>query len=271
MGTTLDERTPAEHRARYEALKARAANRRETEPHAYGAPPEIEQLWIVSRETIPGGWYATTRVRRGESLRIADPGGLAKATVMLWNADETSERYNAGDTVKLQWTARLGSGRLLFSDMGRVLASITHDDCGTHDALIGGSTEATNRRRYGAAAFRNDRDNLVLAACKLGLGVADVPTPLGLFADVGVDEAGRFVWRGAAARPGRAIDLRAEMNLLVAVSNCPHPLDPRPHYEAGPLDIAVWRSPPPDADDFARHNGEEAERGFENTDREFAA
>ena len=115
------------------------------------------------------------------------------------------------------------------------------------------------------------RDNLVLAAGKLGLGVADVPTPIAFFADLRTDDEGRFVWHGGPAAPGRLVELRAEMNLLVAASNCPHPFDPRPDYAPGPIEATVWRSPPPAADDPARHNGEEAERGFINTDREFGA
>jgi urea carboxylase-associated protein 2 len=267
----LDQATPEQHRARYAELKARAAERRALLPDAYAEPADIEASQIVSREIIPGGWYASFRVARWQSLRLVDIGGASAASLMLWNVDEPSERYNSGDTVKLQWTARLSSGRLLFSDMGRVLASITADTCGTHDALIGGSTEASNQRRYGIAGLRNSRDNLVLAAAKAGLGVADVPTPIAFFADLRTDEAGCFVWHGGVAAPGRLVELRAEMNLLVAVSNCPHPFDPRPDYGPGPIEAVVWRSPPRAADDPARHNGEEAERGFINTDREFRA
>jgi urea carboxylase-associated protein 2 len=267
----LDQATPEQHRARYAELKARGAERRTLSPGAYGDTTSIEPLQIVSRETIPGGWYASFRVARWQSLRLVDIAGVSTVSLMLWNADEPSERYNSGDTVKLQWTARLSSGRLLFSDMGRVLASITADTCGAHDAIVGGSTQASNQRRYGNAGLRNSRDNLVLAAGKLGLGVADVPTPIAFFADLRTDEDGRFVWHGGAAAPGRLVELRAEMNLLVAVSNCPHPFDPRPDYAPGPVEATVWRSPPPAADDPARHNGEEAERGFINTDREFRA
>lgn len=270
MTNELDQATPEQHRARYAELKTRAAERRSA-PGGYAEPAGIEASQIVSQETIPGGWYASFRVARWQSLRLVDLGGASTASLMLWNADDASERYNSGDTVKLQWTARLSSGRLLFSDMGRVLASITADTCGAHDALIGGSTEASNGRRYGTAGLRNSRDNLVLAAGKLGLGVADIPTPIAFFADLRTDEAGRFVWHDGAAAPGRLVELRAEMNLLVAVSNCPHPFDPRPDYAPGPIEAVVWRSPPPAADDPARHNGEEAERGFINTDREFRA
>ena len=85
----------------------------------------------------------------------------------MWNADDTSERFNPADTVKVQWTARIGQGKLLLSDMGRVLASITADSCGLHDCIAGGSTPESNARKYGeASSHRNTRDNFLLAAGK---------------------------------------------------------------------------------------------------------
>ena len=89
------------------------------------------------------------------------------------------------------------------------------------------STAASNARKYGAAgAHRNSHDNFVLAAGKHGLSVRDVGPCISFFAPVVTDDAGRLSWRGAARKPGDYVDLRAEMNLIVALSNCPHPLDP---------------------------------------------
>ncbi len=258
----LDEASPDEHRARYAALKARAASRL-TMP-VPSAPAAVPEPFILWREHLPPGAYASLGIARFRSLRLIDHAGTASVSFMAWNADDTSERYNSGDTVKLQWTSRLGAGRLLFSDMGRVIASIAADTASGHDALIGGSTRTTAARL--GRAGRNARDNLVLAASKLGLRIADVPTPIAFFADLRTDDAGRFVWAGKP-EPGRLVELRAEMNLLVAISNTAHPLDPDQH--GGTVEAIVWRSPPPAPDDPARNGGEEALRGFENTDRNF--
>jgi urea carboxylase-associated protein 2 len=187
-------------------------------------------------------------------------------SIFLWNADDTSERYNAPDTVKVQWTARLTRGKLLLSDMGRVLASITADTCSAHDSIAGGSTPESNMRGYGVPGLRNTRDNFVLAASKHGLGARDVAACTTLFAPVQVDATGRFVWRDGVLEAGDFVDLRAEMNLIVALSNCPHPLSPGRAPEAHPVRAILWRSPAAEPDDLCRTASQEAERAFQNTD-----
>jgi uncharacterized protein YcgI (DUF1989 family) len=114
----------------------------------------------------------THKIGRGHSLRIINEYATSGVSVFLWNAHDTSERYNAPDSVKVQWTARLGLGKLMLSDMGRVLASITADTCGLHDSIAGGSTPQSNLRNYGTAGLRNTRDNFLLAAGKHGFGPA---------------------------------------------------------------------------------------------------
>jgi urea carboxylase-associated protein 2 len=265
----LDSATPEQHRERYLRLREAARLRAAAAPHGApggGAVTAIPESAALRHEIIPAGWYWSATVRRGEALRIVNPGGAAAVSAMLWHAAEPSERFNAGDTVKLQWSARLGRGKLLFSDMGRVLAAIIDDTTdGRHDALTGGSTPASNRRRYGDSGLRNTRDNFRLAAAKLGLSVRDVPPCITFFAGVRTDAEGRFVWHGPGT-PGESVDLRAELDLFVALSNCPHPLDPTPEYGRAPIEATIWRAPPPAADDPCRNGGEEAARGYENTD-----
>jgi urea carboxylase-associated protein 2 len=267
MTIYLDQQTPEQHRARYEALKAQASARQAAADTA-AAPPAIAPGAVLTQETIPGGWYGSFRVARGQTLRLVDTAGNPGVSVLIWNADDTSERYNAGDTVKLQWTTRLTRGRVLFSDMGRVLCSITADSFGGSDTVLGGSTPATNARRFGEGSLRNSRDNFLLAAGKLGLRRPDVPPAITFFAEIATDADGRFHWKAGAA-PGSIVDLRAEMNLIVAVSNCPHPLAPGAILSPGPIDALVWQGPPVEADDLCRGFGEETLRGFENTDRLF--
>jgi len=265
--TALDSATPEQHRERYLQLRAAARARAAAQrgPAVAGATLAIPAGATLRHEVIPAGWYWAAPVRRGEALRIANPSGRATVSAMLWNAAEPSERFNAGDTVKLQWSARLGRGKLLFSDMGRVLAAIIEDTAeGRHDALTGGSTPASNLRRHGDAGLRNTRDNFRLAAGKLGLSARDVPPCITFFAGVRTDADGRFVWHGPGS-PGEYVDLRAELDLIVALSNCPHPLDPLADTGA-PVEATIWRAPPPAADDPCRTGGEEAGRGYDNTD-----
>jgi urea carboxylase-associated protein 2 len=263
----IDELTPEEYRQRYFDLKARARTRdiAATRQQATG-PAEIPAPLIQSQLEIPGGWYTAFRLARGLTLRLVNSEGTPGVSALFWNAADPSERFNAGDTVKVQWSARLGEGRLLLSDMGRVLVSITADSSGAHDAVAGGSSRASDIRKYDMPAPRNTRDNFVLAAAKLGLTARDVPPCVSFFAPVETDQEGRFVWRGERLRAGDYVDLRAEMDLLVALSNCPHPLSPSGTWEPKPVTALVWRSSAPAADDLCRNASEEAVRAFENTE-----
>jgi urea carboxylase-associated protein 2 len=261
-------RTPeqiAADRARYEEHQRKGllfAPKALPGPSPIPAPP-IAHADIIHAETVPGGWYWSTRLMRGEAIRIAQTGPSSVALV-AWNAADPSERLNLPDTVKVQWSTIVSKGRVVFSDMGRVLFSVTEDSSGAHDGLLGGSTAASNLLRYGEGT-RNTRDNFVIAAGKLGLDRRDIPSALTFFAPVRVEQDGKFVWRPALANAGSDyVDLRAEMDLLVALSNCPHPLDPNPTYEPAAVSVTRYHAAPPAADDLCRTATAEAIRGFEN-------
>jgi uncharacterized protein len=261
--------TPEYYRRRYEELKARAAHRNAVRPAPSGAdnPAILPAGAIVVEETIPAFWYWTQRIARGDTLRIVNDHATPGVSVLLWNAEDSSERYNPADSVKVQWTSRLTRGKVLLSDMGRVLASLTADRCGFHDCLAGGSTPQSNARKYGPDnTLRNTRDNFLLAAAKLGLTPRDVGPSTCFFAPLTTDGSGRFVWQEGRLSPGDFVDLRAEAPLLVALSNCPHPLSPGTRDAAQPVRAMVWRSPPPEASDLCRTASEEAIRAFENND-----
>lgn len=256
----------AVNRAAYEELKAAGQG---AAPRALpdltprdGAP--IQAAAIVARETVPGGWYWYGRLAAGETLRIANSDGRSSVSVVAWNARDVSERINHADTVKVQWSAAIRKGRVILSDMGKVVFSVTEDTSGAHDALVGGSTAASNARKYGGD-FRNTRDNFILAAGKLGLARADLPQPVTFFAPVETDADGGFVWNEAKRAKADFVDLRAEMDLLVALSNCPHPLDPAKDYAPGAIELVRFRVPVA-TDDFCRSGSAESIRAFDNTD-----
>ena len=257
----------AANRKRYEELKAAGQGQA---PRALppptprdGAP--ISDADVIHRETIPGGWYWTTRLNRGEALRIVNTDGRSCVGLLAWSSVDTSERLNHADTIKVQWAASLRKGRVILSDMGRVLFSIVEDTTGgVHDTLMGGSTAATNEARYHATTLRNTRDNFILAAGKLGLDRRDVHPCISFFAPVNVEDGGRFIWNDARRGAGDFIDLRAEMDLLVALSNCPHPLDPSSTYAPGPADVVRYQAKHVGTDDLCRTASAEAARAFEN-------
>ncbi|GAB0117785.1 urea amidolyase associated protein UAAP1 [Acidisoma sp. 7E03] len=253
----LDQQTPEQHRARYEALRQAARGNQARFAPASALPP-LDASSVIAEETVPAGWYLAWRMRRGEALRIVNTSGTPGVALFLWNAEDTAERYNAGDTVKLQWTARLTAGRLLFSDMGRVMAAITADTAPGHDTILGPGSEGP----------RNGRDLLRLAAGKFGLTRRDLGPALSLFSAVATDAEGHFSWTGNPPA-GAGVDLRAEMPLYVALANAPHALAPVA-AATGTIAVTRYRASPVTADDACRTATEEAARGYANTDALFA-
>ncbi len=254
----------AARRARYEALRASGtAPKTLPGPSARPASPVSEEA-VLHRETIPGGWYCTTALKAGETLRLQTTVTASAVSLLAWRRDDASERLNTADTIKVQWTAALGRGRVIFSDMGRVMLSIVDDSCEAHDALVGGSTHTSNARRHPDSTTRNTRDNFLLAAAKLGLTARDIPPCLAFFAPLRVGADGRFVWAEEGRTPGDYVDLRAEMDLLIALSNCPHPFDPAPGSLPAAVDVIRFRSAQPGTNDLCRTATDEARRGFSN-------
>src|SRR6266481_1563822 len=267
VGTAKAEISAA-NRRRYEELRAAGQEATpKTLPLATaldGAP--IAPQAVVSREEVPPGWYDTVRLRRGEALRISDPQGVSSVSLIGWCEHDPSERINCADTAKVQWSAALSKGRVILSDMGRVFLSLIEDTSGAHDLLVGGSTPASALAAYGEAS-RNTHENFLAAAMKVGLSFRDIPPCATFFAPVSLDAEGRFLWNGSRKRKGDFVDLRAEMNVVLVLSNCLHPLDPARPATSGPITLIRHRAPPPATDDPCRTTSPEIVRAFEFTDR----
>jgi uncharacterized protein len=236
-----------------------------------------EAMTEVFEETLPGGAMWSHVLKRHHTLRLTDLEGGANASVLLYNADRLTERYNMPDTLKAQHTAFITRGRVLMSDMGCALLSVTHDTCGWHDTLCGHLDAATSAAKYGQARYqehrnafhRNARDSFLIELAKWGLSARDIVPNLNFFSRVVADEDGRLSFVPEASRAGAFVDLRAEMNVLVVLATCQHPLDPAPRYAPRPVNLAVRRTPPPGPDDPCRRSRPEAARAIENSERFF--
>jgi urea carboxylase-associated protein 2 len=228
----------------------------------------------VHRETLRGGSAWSRHLSRNQVLRISDTSGKACVSALFYNAKEPLERYNMADTLKAQFTAFLTKGRVLYSDMGRVIASIVDDTCGWHDTLSGCGNAAALRDRYGEGTYqklrndfhRNARDNFIVELSKHGLGKRDIVANVNFFVAVTVDDEGRMVWRAGNSRPGAYVDLRFEMDTLVVLTNTPHPLDPETTYGPPQVELSIREVESASANDPCRLSRPENGRGFALTE-----
>jgi urea carboxylase-associated protein 2 len=227
-------------------------------------------LW---EESIGPGGYASKELHRGARLRLTDLYGDSCVSMLVFNSERPVERLNIADTVKVQWNAYLQAGRLLLSDMGRVLMSLITDEAQTHDTFCGPSNERANSRSYGDGAnwgyFPNARDRLLLGAAKFGLGRKDLHPCVNWFKGVRVAPDGTTLWEGGPFPAGRSIVLRAEMNVIVVLANCPHVLDDRKQYRVTPVRVSAWRGPITPEDDPLRNATLESQRAFLNVEECF--
>jgi uncharacterized protein len=228
-------------------------------------------------ETVPAGANWSHVLKRGTTLRLTNLAGGANVSALFYNFELTSERLNLPDTLKCQHTAMLTKGHCLYSDMGRILVSITEDTCGWHDPLAGVSNARIVSQKYGERNYqtarndwyRNGYDNFLVELGKYNLGERDLAMNVNFFQKVTPDESGRLTHHPRHSRSGDYVDLRAEMNTLVILNTCIHPLDDSPIYAPQSVHLAIYSSPAPTADDICRKRCLENERGFLLTERYF--
>lgn len=237
----------------------------------------IDSSLIRFEELVPAGANWSHVLKRRTTLRITDIEGGANVSALFYNFELLCERLNLPDTLKCQHTAKLTKGHCLYSDMGRVLVSIPEDTCGWHDPLAGCSNARGVAAKYGAKTYqearnewhRNGHENFLVELGKYGMTERDLAMNVNFFQKVTADAEGRLHYHAGTSRPGSFVDLRAEMNTLVILNTCVHPMDTSPTYEPKPAHLTVWTSPPPGPDDLCRKSRPENERGFTITERYF--
>jgi uncharacterized protein len=232
---------------------------------------------VLWEELIQPGATWSHVLRRGTAVRITDMLGGANVGAMFYNADMPVERYNMPDTLKAQHIAKLTKGFVLYSDMGRVLCSVTEDTVGWHDPLGGTSNAAMVSTKYGKATYqdchneyhKNGRDSFVIELGKYGLGPRDLVSNMNFFSKVQVGLDGKMNFVPGHSKPGAYVELRAEMNVLTILNTCQHPLDPAPKYDPKPVRLEIRRVAAPAQDDACRISRPENGRGFTLTERYF--
>ncbi len=207
-------------------------------------------------------------------MTLTDVEGGANVSALLYRASDPLERYCMPDTLKAQHVSRLTAGVALYSDMGRVLASVTHDTCGWHDTITGHATAAHVAQRWGAASYqeaRNDwrrsaRDGLLVELAKHGLGRRDLVANVNLFTKVAVGADGELQFVAGNSRAGAGVTLRFELDTLVVLCAAPHPLDPAPEWNPRPVTLELQSVDAAGDADAVRTACTENGRGFAATE-----
>ena len=227
---------------------------------------------LLFEKSLDGAGMWSAVISRGKRLRLTDLDGGANVGLLLYNTHESTERYNMPDTLKGQHIFYLRAPYCLHSDMGRLLASITADSVGWHDTVCGHSDAARVLAKFGPNNYqqarndwhRNGHDCFLIELAKWGLGKKDLVPNLNFFSKVTADDDGRLAFVSAHSKPGGCVELRFEMDTLVVLNTCQHPLDPDPVYQHRPVKLEVFSGGLPAADDSSLTIRPENLRAWEN-------
>jgi uncharacterized protein len=223
---------------------------------------------------IEGGKHWSLTVRRDVVLRLTDIEGGANVGMLLYNPLNLLERYNAPDTLKCQHTFKLTRGHCLYSDMGRIFCSIIEDSVGWHDTVGGNSTRTLVAERWGEKSYQNHRndwtqnghDSFLVEGGKYGLNRRDLAANVNWFSKVAVDEGGFMSFDPSNSAAGAWVELRFEMDTLVLLHTCPHPMNPAAEYPRSAIRLRLRQAAQATDDDLCRKSHPENARGFENTE-----
>jgi hypothetical protein len=223
---------------------------------------------------IEGGKHWSLTARAGTQLRLIDRDGGANVGMLFYNPQNPLERYNAPDTLKCQHTFKLTKGHCLYSDMGRIFCSITDDTVGWHDTVCGNANRELVAARWGEKSYQeyrnewtqNGHDAFLVEGGKYGLGRRDLAANVNWFSKVSVADDGAMLFEPNNSRAGQYVDLRFEMDSLVLLHTCPHPLNLEEHYPRNPVTLQLSHAQPVPVDDFCRNFKPENVRGFANTE-----
>ncbi|MBS0485197.1 MAG: urea carboxylase-associated family protein [Proteobacteria bacterium] len=202
----------------------------------------------VTNEICPAGEPWAHLIKRGQTFRIVDLEGNQAVDTLFYNAHDAQERYSATDTINRQKKLYLTTGSELYSNFGNVMLTITADTCGRHDTLGGACAAESNTVRYALEKFpmHSCRDNFLHALAhhplcqELGMSKRDLPSNINFFMNVPVTESGGLEFADGVSAPGKYVEMRAEMDVMVLISNCPQLNNPCNAYNPTPIRLLIW-------------------------------
>lgn len=227
---------------------------------------------ILYEDRLAPACHWSLRMRKGTVLKLIDDEGGANLGMLMYNPNNMLERYNAPDTLKCQHTFKLTKGNCLYSDMGRIFCSIIEDSVGWHETICGNTSKQMVKEKWGEKTYQefhndwsqNGYDSFLVELAKYGLGKKDMAANVNFFTGVGVDEQGDLEYLLDNSKPGDSVELRFEMDTLVLLHTCPHPLNPAQEYPRKPVSYQIIQGAEVAEDDFCMNFCGENQRGFQN-------
>jgi urea carboxylase-associated protein 1 len=199
----------------------------------------------TTRVVVDAGDYYIGVLKAGETIRLLDLEGNQAADTLFYNADNPAERYSAMDTIREQGNVYLTTGSKLRSNENNVMLEIVADTCGRHDTLGGACATESNAVRYDLEkrCMHACRDSWMLAIAEhpeYGIGKRDITHNINFFMNVPVTPDGGLTFEDGISASGKYVELRAEMDVVVLVSNCPQLNNPCNGYNPTPIECLIW-------------------------------
>ena len=190
-------------------------------------------------------------VKKDQVFRIVDLEGNQAVDTLFYNANDALERYSATDTIRRQNTLYLTAGSRLYSNFGNIMLTIVADTCGRHDTVGGACAAESNTVRYALEKYpmHSCRDSFLHALahdpiCEhLGMSKRDIPSNINFFMNVPVSEEGGLDFADGVSAPGKYVEMQAEMDVVVLISNCPQLNNPCNAYNPTPIRLLIWDDP----------------------------
>jgi urea carboxylase-associated protein 1 len=198
-----------------------------------------------TRITVPAGDYLLHAVKAGDTVRLVDVEGNQAADTLFFNANDPHERYSAHDTIREQGNVYLGPGTIILSDRCNPMLTIVADTVGRHDTLGGACATESNTVRYALEKKSTHacRDSYLLAVAEnehLGLDKRDIGHNINFFMNVPVTPDGGLTFADGVSGPGKYVEMRAEMDVIILISNCPQLNNPCNAHNPTPIEVVVW-------------------------------
>jgi hypothetical protein len=199
----------------------------------------------IYRHVIPAGDYWIHTVTRGQVFRIVDLEGNQAADTLFFSAADPAERYSAVDTIRAGGNVYLGLGTRLMSTDDNVMLEIVADLVGQHDTIGGACATESNTVRYALEkrTMHACRDSWLLAVAErddFKLTKRDITHNINFFMNVPVTPEGGLTFADGVSGPGKYVEMRAEMDVIVLISNCPQLNNPCNAYNPTPIEVMVW-------------------------------